>query len=350
MPNDDLNQAIQFVQQGQHDQAQAILQELLQANPQDLTVWSWYVKSCRTPEKRLEALETCLVFNPGNQQLMEAIQKMREKVAAQEVPGFSPSAAPGSPASNPQPYAYYTGAATPAAVNQIESAGEPAELIGLDESPGRPFMWYEVWLKALTQANADTYTALIRDPLASPGRAYWWVILAGLVTGLFSLISVFVVVNDPSFMETLTELEVETTVIETIGKFVAVGLIVLIPVQAIFSVLGLLLGAAIYSLMAKLFGGTGSFSRTVYLMGAYSAPLSIIIGILSIIPVVQNCLPTLLGLYSFWLSVTSIQVANRLNGGRATIVVLIPSLLILMIVCITAVWLPQALVDAIRQN
>jgi hypothetical protein len=360
MPSDDLNQAIQFIQQGQDEQAQPILQALIQVNPQDLAAWSWYVKSCRTPEKRLKALESCLRFNPGNPQITEAIQKLREKVAVQQTPAFSVPAESSSLALNPEPYAYYTAVATPEAVNEIKTTDklapdEPAKFIGLDETLGRPFIWYDVWIKALTQAKVDTYNALVRDPLASPGRAYWWVILAGLVAGVFSLISAISLVNDPSFtdpsvIDAFSRIGVDAAALESLRTIIAGGYLVWIPLQIILNFLGLLFVAAIYNLLAKLFGGSGNFSRTVYLMGAYTAPLSIVRGILSIIPNLGDCLVVILGLYSFWLSVTAVQAAHRLNGGRAMIVILIPSLLFFMIFCLAIVWVPQALLDAFRQR
>jgi len=339
MPDDNLNRAIQFVQQGQDEQAQPILQALIQANPQDLTAWSWYVKSCRTPEKRLKALESCLRFNPNNAQIREAIQTMRGKMEAQPTPAFSLPVEQVTSPSSPDPYAYnadYTALATSESVNEIEAFNKPVRFLGLDESLGRPFIWYDVWWKALIRPNADTYTALVRDPLASPGRAYWWVCLAGIVTGLISL-------ANPAVIQALDSLEKE----QTGTNFIALALVVLVPVGAILSVLGLILGAAIYNLLAKPFGGSGNFSRTVYLMGAYSAPLSIVTGILSIIPLV-SCLTIPLGFYSFWLNVTSVQVAQRLNGGRATIVVLIPALSVFMILCIVLAVTGQAFLDILK--
>ena len=361
MPTDELNEAIQLIEQGQHERAQPIIQALIQANPQDLVAWSWYVKSCRTPEKRLKALEICLGFNPDNPQILEAIEKMREKLSAQQpairsssrpVPSIGSSTydaaysipiahelqvGPPQHLRNAEPYAY-AAFATQAAVSQT-ALSAPAEFTGLDETLGRPFIWYDVWFKALTQANVDSYTALLRDPLANPGRAYWWVFLAALVTGLVSLLN-------PSIMQISNLLEKEQGG-ENFTAMMAVGLVVLVPVGAGFSVLGLILGAAIYNFLAKSFGGSGNFSRTVYLMGAYTAPFSIITGILSIIPLV-NCLTIFMGFYSFWLSITSIQAAHRLNGGRASIVVLIPGLVIFMFSCIALMVGWSALMDILK--
>jgi hypothetical protein len=361
MPNYNLNEAIQFIQAGQPEQAQPILQSLIQANPQDLEAWSWYVKSCSTPEKRLKALEMCLKFNPGNPQVMEAIEKTREKLSAQQpaVESFSRPLSSVEPSTYDAAYSIpiahelqvglpphlrsaessaYAFVSAPAAVSQTETLSAPAKFTGLDEAPGRPFIWYEVWQRALMQANADSYTALLRDPLASPGRAYWWVFMAALITGMVSLVN-------PSVMAALNQFE-QLQGGENFSTIVAVILVVLVPVGAVFSILGLMLEAAIYDLLSKSFGGSGNFSRTVYLLGAYTAPLSIITGILSIIPFI-NCLTLPLAFYSFWLSVLSVQAAQRLNGGRATIVILIPGLIVFMLICIILVVGGQELIKAI---
>jgi hypothetical protein len=342
MPSDDLNEAIQLIQQGQPAQAQPILQALIKANPQDLGAWSWYVKSCPTPEQRLKALEMCLKFNPGNADVLDAIRKVQAKLSVTAPPPAftSTPAAFGQSAASADMNAYAAvAAAIPSTASTIESAEPAREFTGLDETPGRPFLWYDVWRRALTQANVDSYTALLRDPLASPGRAYWWVFMSGLITGLVSLLN-------PSVMVALNQFE-QLEGAANFGTLVAIALLVLVPVSAVFSVLGLVVGAAIYNLLAKLFGGSGNFSRTVYLLGAYTAPLSIVTGIVSIIPFV-NCLAIILGFYSFWLSITSIQAAHRLIGGRAFMVLLIPTLIIFMLICITLAIGGQAMIEALE--
>jgi hypothetical protein len=338
MPNYNLNEAIQFIQACQPEQAQPILQSLIQANPQDLEAWSWYVKSCSTPEKRLKALEMCLKFNPGNAQVIEAVQKLQAKLSAtQQIPAFTFGPSAFQQTANTEHYATLA-AAIPSTASAIESVNATPELTSLGGTPGRPFIWYEVWQRALMQANADSYTSLLQDPLASPGRAYWWVFMASLVTGMVSLVN-------PSVMAALNQFE-QLQGGENFSTIVAVILVVLVPVGAVFSILGLMLEAAIYDLLSKSFGGSGNFSRTVYLLGAYTAPLSIITGILSIIPFI-NCLTLPLAFYSFWLSVLSVQAAQRLNGGRATIVILIPGLIVFMLICIVLVVGGQELIKAI---
>ncbi len=342
MPEDDLNEAIQRIKDGQPEQAQPILQSIIQANPRDLAAWSWYVKSCPTAEMRLTALEMCLKFNPGNLQVIDAIQKVQAKLSAVQPTTSSPSAPAAfqQTTASPVDMGTYTAvvAAIPSATSAIESVNAAHHLTGLDENPGRPFVWYDIWFRALTQANVDSYTELVRDPLARPGRAYWWVFMAGMVTGLVSLMN-------PFLISTLSQFEHEKGG-ANISAILAVILVVGVPFSAGIGVLALMLEAAIYSLLARLFGGSGNFSRTVYLIGAYTAPVSIITGILGVIPLV-NCLTFLLASYTLWLNIVSIQAAQRLNGGRATIVVLLPSLTIIILLCLVLIFGGPALLKTL---
>jgi hypothetical protein len=336
MPSDELNQAIALIQQGQNEQAQSILQTLIQANQQDLAAWSWYVKSCRTPEERLNALQLSLRFNPGNSQILDALQKLQQKLSVQQTPPHPMERAPDSFAPSLADSVYAL-TEVPETVSEIEVAAEPVRFMGLDQTLGRPLIWYDVWWKALTKPKADTYAMLLQDPLASPGRAYWWIFLAAIITYLVSL-------ANPDLIDLLNSFEKSG---ENVGTWMAVGMVIFIPVGAGLNILLVMLSAAFYNVLAKVFGGTGNFARTVYLMGAYNAPFSIVIGILSIIPIV-NCLTLPLAFYAFRLHVAAIEAAHRLNGGRATLVVLLPTLVIILLFCILGIVLSSMMPELVH--
>lgn len=336
MPNDELNQAIQLIEQGQDEQAQSILEALITANQQDLVAWSWYVKSCRTPEKRLDALKVCLHFNPDNPQILEAIRKLQEKLSTPPKPPLDFAAAPSNFTTAPEPSPYYAAVNAPEAVSRNETTRKPDKFTGLDEVTGHPYAWYEVWWQALTKPNVDYYTALLQDPLAGLGRAYWWGFMAALITGLISL-------ANPSIIKTLDEIAGSRGGTNT-SMWVAVILVVTIPIGAVLSVLALMLMTVLYNLLAKVFGGTGNFSRTFYLTTAFYTPFSIVSGILSIIPII-NCLTIILSFYGFRLHVAAIQAAHRLNGARATLVVILPAIAFLLIFCILGVAVGKTVMD-----
>jgi hypothetical protein len=354
MPSDELNRAIQLIQAGQNEQAQVILQGLIRVNQQDLEAWSWYVRSCPTPEKRLNALELCLRFNPGNPQIIDGIQKLREKLAAQQPPAIQFEPAPVSSAfkSVLSPYDFdeipeaFEDVRAPVPVPfqdnsvqdfysekipapKIEKFVSGSVNVDLDERPGRPLPWYEVWWIAVTQATLAGYTTLLRDPLLSVWRAYWWTFLSSLV--LYMIMSA-IGTSDPewgSVLKTILDVRDPSTLLMARVVIVILGSVV----GAVLSIFGLMLNALFYNLLAKAFGGVGTFSRTVYLKAAYNAPLSIL-SLVYYIPCVGPIAAILLGFYILRLDILSIQAAHRLNGGRSTIVVLLPTVVIVLMACV----------------
>lgn len=357
MPSQELNRAIQLIQAGQNEQAQVILQGLIRANQQDLEVWSWYVRSCSTPEKRLNALELCLRFNPGNPQIMDGIQKLREKLAAQRPPPiqFEPAPLRSTFSSALSPYdfdeipeayeeeqirapaptpfqdmfqeAYQQGRAPAPVV--IEKFVSGSVNVDIDETPGRPLAWYEVWWIALTKPTLSGYATLLRDPLLSQWRAYWWTFLTSLV---LYLIIIPISLSSPAQVgQFKTLLDVRDPA--TVNVAIIIATIVLSLVFAVLSIFGLMLNALFYNLLAKAFGGTGTFVRTLYLKAAYNAPLSML-SLVYYIPCVGPIAAILLGFYILRLDILSIQAAHRLNGGRSTLVVLLPTLVVLLMGCV----------------
>lgn len=369
MPSEELNKAIQLIQAGQNEQAQSILQGLIKVNQQDLEAWSWYARSCRTPEKRLEALELCLRFNPGNAQIAEAIQKLREKLTPPQPPvvRFEPEpissiVAPVSPydydedpdpqpvppaweSRVPEPMSFPLTYEKPQTPEIKKFTSVDTNLEELDETPGRPLMWYEVWWMALTQPNLPAYDTLLRDPMQSMGRTFWWTFLSSIVTWLF--VFLWVLIN-PSFASELNQLRGSTSM----AVFVAFGLFVFVFVGAFLNIIFLIINAGFFHLLAKAFGGIGTFSRVLYLKAAYNAPFSIVSTFVSIItgfiPCVNFVLPILLLIYYLRLDILSIQAAHRLNGGRSTLVVLFPTFALCLLGCVLFILL-SSLVPGLEQ-
>jgi|GEM_PF-6313782 len=402
MSSDQLSEAIQMIQQGQDAQAQPILQALIRANPQDLAAWSWFVKTCRTPEKRLNALEICLKFNPDNPQILEAVQKLREKLTPpppmptpdlslwdtppsllepeadaspwntpasllepqssafemytpssfrnpelDAVPGYTPP---------PQPETPYIPYIPPTSLTARETPTNPDdEYKGLDHWRGRPFIWYDVWLRALTQPTQESYTALLRDPLASQKRVYGWTIVSNLVTWLILVITLVAMVN-PTLTEFLAEYGREYGIgISTMQNFemlLGIILLALVPVQTVASLINLILTGAIYAFVAAFVGGSGNYSRIVYLLGAWQAPYNILIGILiailvlvkvSFVSVIVGTLIFGVLLYSIWLNLASLSTAHNLKWEKSCIVIVVGAILSTILSCLFQIMLDGVL-------
>ena len=68
--------------------------------------------------------------------------------------------------------------------------------------------------------------------------------------------------------------------------------------------------------IAGALGGTGNYSKLLYARSAAVAPLSIIYGVLGIIPVV-SCLVFPLLIYGVWLDVIAVKATNQFSWGKA---------------------------------
>jgi hypothetical protein len=103
-------------------------------------------------------------------------------------------------------------------------------------------------------------------------------------------------------------------------------------------VVSLMIWAAITQFTAGILGGTGTYSRLVYVFGAYSAPLSLISGVIGSIPFVGPCLAIPLLVYGFVLNVISVNVVNKFGWGKSIVAaVVIPITLLVIITCVTVI-------------
>mgnify|MGYP003575684942 CR=1 FL=1 len=78
-----LENAIALVKQGKHIEAQKLLKSLIAEDQHNLTAWFWLVETCTTNIQRLNVLEMCLEYNPDNQQVKQALEKLRTLSTAQ---------------------------------------------------------------------------------------------------------------------------------------------------------------------------------------------------------------------------------------------------------------------------
>lgn len=99
------------------------------------------------------------------------------------------------------------------------------------------------------------------------------------------------------------------------------------------AILGFFIGAGIYWIIAKLFGGEGSYEDQTYLMSTYTAPLLIINGVLGLIPLVGPLIALFVSLYQIVLTYFAIKVSHNMTSGRAVMVILTPILLGFLCAC-----------------
>ena len=102
----------------------------------------------------------------------------------------------------------------------------------------------------------------------------------------------------------------------------------------IFSVIQLAISAGIQNFLAVLFGGNGYFGRTAYAIAAYLAPITILIAVLGIIPLVGQCLTSVVGIYIIILNVRALRAAHSISIWQALGVMLTPTIILFLFACL----------------
>jgi hypothetical protein len=120
--------------------------------------------------------------------------------------------------------------------------------------------------------------------------------------------------------------------------------------EIIFVPLFFFIGVGIYYLLAKAFGGDGTFLRQGYAYLLFQVPLGIITSVLGLIPILGGLAALALGIYGVVLNIFSIMAVHRLSGGKATAVVLIPIAVVFVLVCALGIIFFALIAAAIRQT
>lgn len=358
----DLNHAIQLIRQGQKLEAQRILQELLKTQPNNIQAWFWYVETCATTETRIQVLETCLKVNPGNQQVANALQTLRSQKSAVSPKPIQHTPAP--PPVQPQPssftrsfeerpqsntsekdvdayaaYSSYSSFASPA--EPVSPAVPKKEAWELDESeyvdnsllskskkPVRTYSVFDVWMTVLTIRDVSAYEEVLKDPQAGLGRAFTWMAVAGVVN---ALVFPFLLALNPQYAEMATLPEFQNL---NMNAFLVLMTVVMLFLAPLGNIINLAVFGGVQSFLAGFFGGTGNFTRTVYAIAAFSAPITMMVSLVSIIPIVGQCLTFPLSIYSLVLNVRALRAAHSISTGAAIGVIFAPGILIFIFMCL----------------
>jgi Yip1 domain len=201
--------------------------------------------------------------------------------------------------------------------------------------------WFSIWTDAVTKPNEQTYAALAEHPDAmSNNRAFLWVFLAGtisaLITGILQAILQLAGVTPqiPGLAELTGGSQPSTAASFGIAICTA-------PIAGALAALFFAIFVGIVQWVAKLFGGTGTFSQLAYTTAAISVPFTLISSVLSpfsTVNVVGYCvggISLLLGLYALALQVMAVKAVNRFGWGPALGSYFLPLLLILCLcVCV----------------
>jgi hypothetical protein len=186
---------------------------------------------------------------------------------------------------------------------------------------GAALPWNEVWTKALTSPNDETFTKILSDPNANSSRAMTWVVVAGLIGYIIAfagqLIFTFALGMQSIFYSGAgrTGRSMGFGGAE-LAPILGIGTICGIPIVIFAVLVGLFVSAGVAHLVARSLGGTGTFEKTMYGYAAITAPMSLVTSVVGAIPLV-GCLTLPLSLYAIYVQSVALRVEHKLPQGKA---------------------------------
>jgi hypothetical protein len=175
--------------------------------------------------------------------------------------------------------------------------------------------WFSVWRDALTKPSDQTFARIAQSPNAKLTTALLWVFLGSLVNILFASLVQGVVfrqmMQNPNFGGS------------GFPSMAGGSLVAAVCVGPVVSVVGFVIFVGIVQLVAKMFGGRGTFEQLAYATAAIVAPFSLINSVftlLAAIPFVGLCfgLVSLIAvLYVIALEVMAVKGVNQFSWGAA---------------------------------
>jgi hypothetical protein len=169
--------------------------------------------------------------------------------------------------------------------------------------------WYKVWIDALTRPSVAVYESFLQDIHATSQRAYVWLIISGLIVGLISA---------------LTD-RAASVVIRIICDPLFPGIVVVFSITII---------AGLVQFLAQVIGGMGTYSKLIYALAAFNAPMTIISSFLLFIPY-GLWVNAALGIYWVVLSAIAVKAVHQLEWRKAIIAILPVILLAILLIVVT---------------
>lgn len=194
----------------------------------------------------------------------------------------------------------------------------------------------QIWLLALVRPSEEAYESIYSDPSASVAKGLLWVAAGSLIAGTLSFLA-----RSGTWARALSQLS-DQSQLGDLALGSAVALLCLVPAVVVLAVVGMVIYAGILQFIAGALGGTGRYQDLLYMLSTITAPISVINGVLGVIPFIGGCLALPLAAYNFYLTGLAIKAVHRFSWGKAIVTMLIPGLfiLLLLIILFAAVLMP----------
>ena len=211
--------------------------------------------------------------------------------------------------------------------------------------------WFSVWRDAVTKPSEQTFSRIALSPNAKITTALLWVFLG-------SLVNIFVASLVPN--QAIRQLMQNSNFGNGQGLPSAVGggLVSAIcgaPIGAVISIVTFAIVVGIVQLIAKMFGGRGTFDQLAYAIAAIVTPfylLSTVLTLFGAIPFVGACFGIIglfAGLYVLVLEVMAVKGVNQFGWGQAIVSLLLPFFVLVCCIAVGVIGVLQALGPRINE-
>jgi hypothetical protein len=184
---------------------------------------------------------------------------------------------------------------------------------------------FRSWQRVLLHPSVQSFDA--ERPQADYNRVWLGLVAYAIVGGIAAFISQIVngAFNALVFARSSgAAFQLGTILATAVGALVA---------TAIGALIGLWIGSGIYWVSARAFGANGTYKDQTYLISLSAVPLGIIGSVASIIPFLGGLVALAAAIYQIVLTVFALQSAHQVSGGRAFLIWLLPTLVVLALVC-----------------
>jgi Yip1 domain len=184
--------------------------------------------------------------------------------------------------------------------------------------------WFSVWRDAITRPSDQTFARIAQSPNAKLTTAFLWIFLSSLVSSLLALPARGVWMGQ---MMQSAGLEGQFPDAARSSLF---AVICGVPISAVISVVVFAIVVGIVQLLARMFGGHGTYDQLAYAIAAIVTPfymISGVLGLLSAIPFAGICFGLLgfaAALYVLVLEVMAVKGVNQFEWWQAIASLLLP--------------------------